>query len=52
MSEIQTKSLIAQILDTWIQGEKSEKLTLANYANAAAILHQNVDDINLSLIHI
>ncbi|MCC7668442.1 MULTISPECIES: GAF domain-containing protein [Leuconostoc] len=46
MSEVQTKSLIAQILDTWIQGEKSEKLTLANYANAAAILHQNVDDIN------
>lgn len=38
--------LITQLLATWIEGEESQGLATANYANAAAILMQNVPDIN------
>ena len=47
MSEIQRNTpLISQLLDTWIKGETSEEYTLANYANAAAIIFQNVSAVN------
>lgn len=47
MSEVQTPApLISQLLETWIQGEESQAFPLANYANAAAILYQNVAAIN------
>lgn len=47
MTEIQqNKPLISQLLDTWIQGEASETYALANYANAAAIIFQNVSAVN------
>lgn len=38
--------LITQLLTTWIEGEESQGLKIANYANAAAILMQNLPDIN------
>ncbi|WP_294976288.1 GAF domain-containing protein [uncultured Leuconostoc sp.] len=47
MSEIQKNApLISQLLATWIKGENSESYTLANYANAAAILFQNMTAVN------
>ncbi len=47
MSAVQSPApLISQLLDTWIQGEGSQDFPMANYANAAAILYQNVADIN------
>ena len=47
MSAVQSPApLISQLLDTWIQGEGSQDYPIANYANAAAILYQNVADIN------
>ena len=47
MSEVQaTTPLISQLLTTWVEGEASQQFPLANYANAAAILFQNVPAIN------
>lgn len=38
--------LISQLLETWIQGEVSQNYQLANYSNAAAILFQNMKQLN------
>lgn len=46
MSENREKPLIAQLLTTWIEGEASQYYAIANYANAAAILFQNMRALN------
>ena len=38
--------LISQLLIEWIKGEESEKFPLANLANAAAILQENLKQVN------
>ncbi|CAM3182933.1 GAF domain-containing protein [Leuconostoc rapi] len=46
MSEKQATPLISQLLATWIEGEASQAYTITNYANAAAILFQNMRALN------
>ncbi|HEY4399287.1 MAG TPA: GAF domain-containing protein [Lactobacillaceae bacterium] len=46
MSETAKLPLVARILKNVIQGEKSQAYPLANYANAAALLKENFDNIN------
>jgi GAF domain-containing protein len=38
--------LISQLLTEWITGEQSQGLALANYANASAILFENIKSVN------
>lgn len=46
MSEKQGTPLISQLLATWIEGESSQSYAVTNYANAAAILFQNMSALN------
>ncbi|MBU7568170.1 GAF domain-containing protein [Weissella hellenica] len=42
----QVTPLLSQLLTSWISGEESEELPLANLSNAAAILFENLADVN------
>lgn len=45
MTENETP-LLSQLLTSWIAGEESEEFPLANLSNAAAILFENLADVN------
>ncbi|CAM4288654.1 GAF domain-containing protein [Weissella hellenica] len=42
----QVTPLLSQLLTSWISGEESEEFPLANLSNAAAILFENLADVN------
>lgn len=46
INEVTGQPLLSQLLLEWIQGEQSQGLAQANYANAAAILAENLKAVN------